>query len=87
MTNNNIFTCESVRSLRHHFKMGESLDNAQVEKLLLTAEFATGELEHILLQEAEAIEATVPTVAKPKTDIERIRALKRLCEALLGEKV
>lgn len=83
---NSIYTCQDAITLRHYFKMGESLTNAEIEKLLWTAEFTTGELEHILMQEAEAIEGTIPSCRRGlMSNVERIRALKRLCEALLGE--
>ena len=47
---NAVLTPGQVASLRHRFKQGESLTNLEIEKLLDTADFALGELEHILKQ-------------------------------------
>jgi hypothetical protein len=42
---------DQVKALKHRYKMGSSLTNKEVEKLIETALFALGELEHQLRQE------------------------------------
>ena len=83
---NAVLTSEQVAYLRHRFKQGESLSNLETEKVLKTAADALGELEHVLEQEADAVDAMLPAELRGgMTTEQKIRGLKRLCAAMLGE--
>lgn len=47
---NEILNPDQIQGMRYRFKQGESLNNLEIEKLLSTAEFAVGELKHVLCQ-------------------------------------
>ena len=83
---NATLTSEQIALLWHRFKQGESLNNLEIEKVLGTAALALGELEHVLEQEVDAVDAMLPVELRGgMTTEQKIRGLKRLCAVMLGE--